>query len=372
MVINLSNGNIYVADYNNHRIQVFDSDGNFVKKFGKQGSQDGQFNVPRGVAVDSNNNLYVADAGNVRIQKIFFDKAIVTFSEQFDEVMCNAGSMINDPISIPPETALVLSVQKLLPKANIFAESEQFEESLLFYYIASQLEPQNIHAWNGVGYSQTFLCDNSSAIDAYSNTLILDKNNVNALNGLGFFYSSNAQTQSRNNAPHDLVESTANLAIVSYEKTLEIDDSNVNALNGIGTVHIILEQYDLAIENFVLSLAIDSDRVSTLNGMAFAHLKSENMILAESFYVNTLDVDDANFDALKGLLSIYLKQNKLDKADETIAKMTQFQEQVVQSLIAEAQWLLDNGSTDNAKRFLEKALQLDPRNVIVADLLRNL
>ena len=43
---------IYVADTSNHRIQVFDSDGNHKLTFGSWGSQDGQFLLPEGITID--------------------------------------------------------------------------------------------------------------------------------------------------------------------------------------------------------------------------------------------------------------------------------------------------------------------------------
>ena len=64
-----SAGNIYVADYDNHRIQKFHHSGTFLAKWGTNGSGDGQFDNPRRVAVDSAGNVYVADSGNHRIQK---------------------------------------------------------------------------------------------------------------------------------------------------------------------------------------------------------------------------------------------------------------------------------------------------------------
>ncbi len=61
--------NIYVTDTGNNRIQKFDSDGNFILKFGGEGGGNGQFEEPLGVAVDSDDNIYVGDSGNNRIQK---------------------------------------------------------------------------------------------------------------------------------------------------------------------------------------------------------------------------------------------------------------------------------------------------------------
>jgi DNA-binding beta-propeller fold protein YncE len=61
-------GNIYVADAFNNRVQVFDSGGAFQSTFGSFGSGNGQFNSPIGIAVDSGGNIYVADSDNNRVQ----------------------------------------------------------------------------------------------------------------------------------------------------------------------------------------------------------------------------------------------------------------------------------------------------------------
>ncbi len=63
-------GNLYVVDTKNHRIQVFDTGGQFVRQLGSQGSQDGQFKEPCGLAVDLEGHLWVADTWNHRIVHI--------------------------------------------------------------------------------------------------------------------------------------------------------------------------------------------------------------------------------------------------------------------------------------------------------------
>lgn len=64
-----NNSNIYVVDQHNHRIQKFDSEGNFILMWGKEGTGQGEFNFPYGIAIDSKGNVLVSDMNNNRIQK---------------------------------------------------------------------------------------------------------------------------------------------------------------------------------------------------------------------------------------------------------------------------------------------------------------
>ena len=61
-------GNVYVADWRNDRIQKFTADGRFLMKFGSSGSGEGEFNRPTDVAVDRDGIIYVADWLNDRLQ----------------------------------------------------------------------------------------------------------------------------------------------------------------------------------------------------------------------------------------------------------------------------------------------------------------
>ena len=65
-----NNGNIFVADSSNHRIQIFSGEGEFVGRFGGAGSLDSQLSNPMGLSVDSEGNIIVTDAGN-KLIKIF-------------------------------------------------------------------------------------------------------------------------------------------------------------------------------------------------------------------------------------------------------------------------------------------------------------
>jgi DNA-binding beta-propeller fold protein YncE len=64
-----SRGDVWVADRNNNRIQKFDKDGKFLFEFGKPGSGNGEFDLPRQVAVDRDVKfLYLVDSENDRVQ----------------------------------------------------------------------------------------------------------------------------------------------------------------------------------------------------------------------------------------------------------------------------------------------------------------
>jgi hypothetical protein len=62
-------GNIFVADgYGNSRVAKFDKNGTFIKSWGSRGTEPGQFHTPHTIATDARGNVYVGDRENHRIQ----------------------------------------------------------------------------------------------------------------------------------------------------------------------------------------------------------------------------------------------------------------------------------------------------------------
>ena len=56
-------GRVFVTDYSNHRVQVFDHDGRFLAAWGEYGTDAGEFAYALGVAVGGDGTVYVTDAG---------------------------------------------------------------------------------------------------------------------------------------------------------------------------------------------------------------------------------------------------------------------------------------------------------------------
>jgi DNA-binding beta-propeller fold protein YncE len=64
------NGDVYVSDTLNARIQIFDADGNFLSMFGKPGDGPGDLARPKGIALDPDGHIWIADADQNRV-KVF-------------------------------------------------------------------------------------------------------------------------------------------------------------------------------------------------------------------------------------------------------------------------------------------------------------
>ena len=72
------NGRVYVADYANHRIQVFDTKGNYMTKWGTYGEENGQIHKASALSVVPSGNIYLSDQFNYRIQVFTSNGTFVT------------------------------------------------------------------------------------------------------------------------------------------------------------------------------------------------------------------------------------------------------------------------------------------------------
>ena len=72
-------GNIYVTDTLNWRVEIFDADGKFISQFGKHCDAIGCFKRPKGIAVDSDGHIWVVDTGMALVQAYDRDGALLGY-----------------------------------------------------------------------------------------------------------------------------------------------------------------------------------------------------------------------------------------------------------------------------------------------------
>ncbi|MFA6198085.1 MAG: 6-bladed beta-propeller [Patescibacteria group bacterium] len=80
--VSATSDRIYVADRDNNRVVIYDSNGNYRTTFGSLGSGNGQFQQPSGVVATAD-RIYVADSGNNRIQLFSYSGDTATYVSQF-------------------------------------------------------------------------------------------------------------------------------------------------------------------------------------------------------------------------------------------------------------------------------------------------
>ena len=80
---------VCVSDLVEHNVTVFDLWGNLLYKVGERGTRDGQFNFPTALDFDDNGNLFVLDTLNFRVQ--MFDSAL-RFKRAFGEAGTASGA----------------------------------------------------------------------------------------------------------------------------------------------------------------------------------------------------------------------------------------------------------------------------------------
>lgn len=110
------NGDILVSDgYGNARVHRYDADGNLLKSWGEPGVRPGEFNVPHNIACDQDGWIYVADRENHRIQ-VFdqdgnYDRQVVNIHRPSGFAIGGGG----EPVLLVGELASYLAVNREVP-----------------------------------------------------------------------------------------------------------------------------------------------------------------------------------------------------------------------------------------------------------------
>ncbi|NOZ28946.1 MAG: TIGR03663 family protein [Chloroflexi bacterium] len=154
-----SNGDVYVTDTGNKRVQKFDPQGNFLAQYGGGGVIEGYFDEPVGLAVDAQDNFYVADTWNRRIQK--FD-ATFTFLKEWPIHGWESESIVNKPyLAVDSSAGLVYATDPEGYRVLVFDTEGNFRAT--FGQYGSD--------------AQSFALPNGIAVDAAGNVYVADADN---------------------------------------------------------------------------------------------------------------------------------------------------------------------------------------------------
>ena len=126
------NGKLFVTDVDNHRVQVLNPDLTYSHCFGKHGSLPGELFEPRGIAIDSVGMVYVADWRNYRVQKFTPEGEVLAVIDSSGRVACekelSSASELEGPVGLCIDSNDILYVAEWCSSSSVcmFTTSGEF------------------------------------------------------------------------------------------------------------------------------------------------------------------------------------------------------------------------------------------------------
>ena len=111
-------GNVYVTDTLNNRVEIFDADGKFISAFGRSGDGPGHFARPKGIAIDRDGHIWVVDGMQQRVQVFDNEGRLLIYFGQPG----NWPGQFSAPydIAINPKSNLVVTSEQLPGRVQVF------------------------------------------------------------------------------------------------------------------------------------------------------------------------------------------------------------------------------------------------------------
>ena len=123
IAFNTINGKLYVSDYSKHQVVILNSDLTFSNAFGGEGSAKGKFKSPQGIAFDRIGNVFVVDCENSRVQ-------VFTAEGKFLRIVKKLLVNLNGPFGVAVNTEGVTFVSELFGNCvSVFDHKGHFMSS---------------------------------------------------------------------------------------------------------------------------------------------------------------------------------------------------------------------------------------------------
>ncbi|MFZ0344425.1 MAG: tetratricopeptide repeat protein [Nitrososphaeraceae archaeon] len=227
----------------------------------------------------------------------------------------------------------------------------KYDEAIFCFDEAIKINPNIVYAWNSKGYAFNSQGKFREAIKAYDRVLEIDPNNISAwynrglaLNNMGSFDE----------------------AIQSYDKVLEIDEKNTDALNAKGLALERSGKGDDAVQYYDRVTQVYNDRIEENNKNGYFLLESGKFREAIKAYDRVLEIDPNNTNAWynKGrALHNIGKYNEAIQSYDKVLEIASQKTKYIEVLNNKGLAFEKLGRFDEAVQSYDKALEIDEKNI---------
>ncbi len=306
---------------------------------------------------DASTILYLL--GNIAVQNSDIESANLFYEKALDFSSSNVKAMIafeqlGGDVSKYKKTALqmpntYIESSTFLMRGDELLHLQKYRDSSLQYRMATSLEPQNMIAWYKLGESYRLSYEYAKAIDAYSESLKIDKLSLPALVKLSIIQTDLYLFQ----------EATNNL-----KKAQEIDPENPDALFAIGYLHAKSGMEKEAVEYYHKAVSQNFSHVDSLFMLAKLNLKYEKYDEARLLFEKVLNAQPDMFESYIYLARILARTDHISKAERYVENLKKMFPDVAEISVALAMAYMDAMDYDRAELQLKEALKKNKYSIL--------
>ncbi len=232
--------------------------------------------------------------------------------------------------------------------ADRLLQKGYYEQSLVCYKKALELEPNNISSWYNRGLALSSIGKYDEAIFCFDEAIKINPNIVYAWNSKGYAFNSQGKFRE---------------SIKAYDRVLEIDPNNISAWYNRGLALNNMGSFDEAIQSYDKVLGIDEKNTDALNAKGLALEGLGGFDEAIQSYDRVLEIDEKNTDALNAKGLALERSGKGDDAVQYYDKVTQVYNDRIEENSKNGHFLLDSGKFREAIKAYDRVLEIDPNNI---------
>ena len=161
--LRISGDKLYVTDIKKSKVLVLDMEGKLLKEIGELGKKEGQFQAPNALTLDKDGNLFVVDTGNQRVQ--VFDK-----DGKYVRSINGSTNGVDDSLFVNPRGVGIDSSGILYVVSNL--------THFIYGFDTKDNTGKQLFTFGGNGESNTqFSLPNGLYVDENDNVYITDTSN---------------------------------------------------------------------------------------------------------------------------------------------------------------------------------------------------